>query len=95
MFLHVIHAAYDGDYKIKITFNDGRTGTVNLLPVLKGPVFDALKNIAEFRKFRVDEELATIVWENGADFAPEYLYYLAFKEEESLLTQFKNWGYCA
>ena len=36
--------------------------------------FEPLKNIEYFKKVKVDEEIETICWENGADFSPEYLY---------------------
>jgi len=32
------------------------------------------KDLSRFRRFRVDPELQTVVWENGADIAPEFLY---------------------
>jgi len=32
-------------------------------------------------------------WANGADIAPEYLYFLAFKDEPDLQEKFKKWGY--
>jgi hypothetical protein len=56
-------------------------------------VFEPLKNQALFSQLKIDEELATIVWPNGADLAPEYLYYLAFKDDLSLKDQFVRWGY--
>ena len=40
---------------------------------LYGEMFAPLKDIARFRSFRVDPELNTLVWENGADLAPEFL----------------------
>ncbi len=93
MFIKVKKAKYLGDYKIKITFNDGNEGIVDLSESLEGKVFERLKDKQNFSKFRVDEELGTIVWENGVDLAPEYLYFLAFKNRKELLSKFKEWKY--
>ena len=93
MFLHVINAKYIGDYKVEVSFNDGRQGVADLTAALTGPVFEPLKDKAKFSDFRVDKELDTIVWPNGADLAPEYIYFQAFKDEPELRSQFDQWGY--
>lgn len=93
MFLHVTQARYLKDYRIEATFNDGKKGVADLSDVLQGKIFEPLKNVELFAKFKVDEELETVVWENGADLAPEYIYYQAFKNEPELQSLFKGWGY--
>jgi len=67
-------AEYAGDYRIKVTFDDGTEGVLDLEEELWGEVFEPLKDVSKFREFRVDPELRTIVWPTGADLAPEYLY---------------------
>ena len=74
MFLHVVKAEYIDGYTIKVQFNNGETGTVDLQNELDGEVFEPLRDLSNFKKFHVDPELETIVWENGADLAPEFLY---------------------
>lgn len=56
-------------------------------------VFTSLKDIDLFSKFSVDVELDTVVWSNGLDLAPEFLYYAAFKDYPTLRSQFQTWGY--
>lgn len=67
-------AEYVGGYRLKLTFEDGRTGELDLEDQLWGEVFEPLRDVTQFRDFRVDRELQTIVWPTGADLAPEYLY---------------------
>ena len=95
MFLHIKEAKYLGDYKIAVTFNNGKAGIADLATALKGGVFEALKDKDEFAKFKVDAELETISWPNGADLAPEFVYFQAFKDDPQLKPQFKAWGYSA
>lgn len=44
-----------------------------LLDELWGEMFEPLKDEALFATARQDGELGTVVWANGADFAPEFL----------------------
>lgn len=74
MILHVKEAKYLHDYIIWLRFNDGAEGEIDLKDELDGEVFEPLKDLVAFQNFRVDPELQTIVWENGADLAPEFLY---------------------
>jgi len=72
MFLEVINAKYLEGYKIMLYFNNGECRIVDLYSSLKGEVFTPLKEIEYFKHFSI--KFNTIEWENGADFAPEYLY---------------------
>lgn len=71
MFLHVLGAKHLHDHWIRLWFSDGFEGDVDLGKALDGPVFEPLKNVEYFACFKIDGH--TIAWENGADFAPEYL----------------------
>lgn len=56
-----------GPFLLRVGFNDGTTREVDLRDELWGPVFEPLKDPDLFAQVRVDEELGTIVWPNGAD----------------------------
>lgn len=74
MFLHVREAKYLRDYVIWLRFNDGAEGEIDLEGELEGEMFSPLRDLDQFKRFDVDPEIQTIVWENGADLAPEFLY---------------------
>lgn len=74
MILHVTEATYSHDYIIRLRFNNVAEGEVDLADELDGKVFELLRDIETFKSFKVDSILQTIVWENGADLASEFLY---------------------
>ena len=74
MILHVKEAEYLHDYVLWVKFNDGIEGEVDLGRELTGEIFGPLKDKKLFKSFKVDPVLETIVWENGADLAPEFLH---------------------
>jgi hypothetical protein len=47
---------------------------VDLADQLQGPVFEPLREESFFAAARFDPEVGTVVWPNGADLAPEFLY---------------------
>ncbi|MBM3333599.1 DUF2442 domain-containing protein [Candidatus Sumerlaeota bacterium] len=71
---HIGEARYVRDYIIWVRFNDGAEGEVDLSGELDGEVFEPLRDLKAFKSFRVEPELGTVVWENGADLAPGFLY---------------------
>ena len=91
--LHITSAQYLSDYKVSLRFNNGRQGEADLSSLLNNGVFTSLQDMALFSQVSVDSELETIVWPNGLDLAPEYLYFQAFKNDPLLQSQFKKWGY--
>ena len=71
--LEVTSAEYVEGYKIRVSFNTGQSGVVDLKDALWGPVFEAVKDPTVFMQFKVSPTFHTICWENDADFAPEFL----------------------
>ena len=74
MFLHVLDARYIRDYAVWLRFSDGTVGEVDLESELKGPLFGPLREIEHFKGFSVAHH--TLSWDNGADFAPDFLHRL-------------------
>jgi hypothetical protein len=62
-------------FRVRLEFSDGVEKVVDLDPLLHGPIFEPLRENPDlFRTVRVDDELGTIVWPNGADIDPDVLY---------------------
>ncbi len=61
-------------YRLWLRFYDGKVGVIDLINELWGPMFEPLKDTALFMQAMVDPELETVIWPNGADLAPEFLY---------------------
>jgi hypothetical protein len=75
---HPIHrvCGYEivGPYSLRVDFEDETTQTIDLEPVLFGELFGPLRDPAVFRQVRLDPEVHTLVWPNGADFDPAMLH---------------------
>jgi hypothetical protein len=70
--LWVKDAEYIDGYRISVLFSDGVQKTVDLKKQLYGEMFEPLLDIEKFKRFKISDW--TVEWENGADYAPEYLY---------------------
>ncbi len=71
--LRIEAARLVGPHELLLRFNDGAERRVNLLPVLTGSVFLPLRDPGFFSRVSLDPVAGTVVWPNGADFAPDYL----------------------
>ena len=70
----LVDAKYIKDFIVWVRFDDGVQGEIDLKPELYGPVFEPLLDPSQFRKFFIHPEFHTLVWESGADIAPEFLH---------------------
>ena len=57
-------------YRLRLTFNDGVVGIVDLAQELWGEMFEPLRDEKLFCQARLDQELGTVVWPNGATSTP-------------------------
>ena len=76
-----MHPLYDvtnfaimGPYTLRVTFDDRLEQIINFEPVLQGEIFGPLRDLQLFNQVRLDAEVATLFWPNGADFDPYTLH---------------------
>jgi hypothetical protein len=81
MFIHILEAKYIRDHVLWIKFDNGVEGEIDLSAELWGEMFEPLRNLDFFRRFHIDNEINTIVWDNGADMAPDFLHSLLQKKQ--------------
>ncbi len=63
------------NHRVRLTFTGGTERVIDLEPYLRGPIFEEIRSDRElFREVRVDKDLGSIVWPNGADIDPDVLY---------------------
>lgn len=63
-----------GPFTLQISFDDKCRRTIDFQPVLAGDLYGPLKSSRMFNRVRLDREVHTLVWPNGADFDPAVLH---------------------
>jgi hypothetical protein len=78
MSLHPIYRVLsfniEAPYVLRIQFDDGVEQLIDFRSVLAGELFGPLKEVSLFNQVRIDPEVHTLVWPNGADFDPATLH---------------------
>jgi Protein of unknown function (DUF2442) len=79
----VVGVSVVGDYRLRLLFDDGTAGDVDLSSMAWKGVFGPFRDPKYFATVKVDPEAGTVVWPNGVDLAPETLYQKARKNPVS------------
>ena len=61
-------------FTLSVGFDDGTTRRIDFTPILQGEIFGPLHDLQLFEQVRLDNEVHTLVWPNGADFDPATLH---------------------
>jgi hypothetical protein len=77
-------------YTLRVGFDDGSEQVIDFQPVLQGDLYGPLREKSLFDQVRIDPEVHTLVWPNGADFDPETLHDWP-DHEEALAQRAKAW----
>lgn len=73
MIVHTTEVTPLPGYRLRVSFNTGETGEVDLSGELEGEVFEPLRDPALFATAHQHPIMRTVAWANGADLAPEFL----------------------
>jgi len=78
-------------YILRVAFDDGTQQTIDFQPVLAGELFGPLRDLEMFNSVRLDSEVNTLTWPNGADFDPATLHDWPI-HVPALAARVRQWG---
>ena len=91
---HLIHRVTNfsiaGHYTIRVEFEDHTHQVIDFQPILAGNFYGPLRDLQLFNQVRLDQEVHTLVWPNGADFDPATLHDWPMVQE-ALVHRAKTW----
>jgi hypothetical protein len=71
---YITEVEYESGYCLRLRFEDGSFRGADLADHLDGDVFEPLRDVNLFRTARLNTDIDTVVWDNGADMSPDFLY---------------------
>jgi hypothetical protein len=76
MFPRITVVRHLRDFRLLLTFSDGKEGEIDLSSHIRGRggVFAPLQDMDYFARVTVDPIARTLVWPNGVDLDPDVLY---------------------
>jgi hypothetical protein len=77
-------------YTLRVGFDDATAQTIDFRPVLAGELYGPLRELSIFNQVRIDPEVHTLVWPNGADFDPATLHDWP-QNVEALVARTREW----
>jgi hypothetical protein len=81
----VVKAELKDSYSVFVEFNDGVSGIIDFKEKLEKDHRQIVKELLDVNKFKtVKVNLDTLCWDNGVDFAPEFLYEKIIKENKQV-----------
>jgi hypothetical protein len=88
MLKDIVQVSPLGDYRLRIRFEDGVEGVIDLEEIIPFTgVFEPLENHTYFSQVTVTPDVGTICWPNGADLDPDVLYALVTGESLPSFTE--------
>ena len=88
----VTHFSIVRPYTIRVEFEDNTHQVIDFQPILAGNFYGPLRDLQLFNQVRLDQEVHTLVWPNGADFDPATLHDWPLLQEE-LVQRAKTWDH--
>ncbi len=79
-----------GPYTLRVSFDDETQQIIDFEDVLAGELYSPLRDLELFNQVRIDPEVHTLVWPNGADFEPETLHNWP-QYSEALIERARQW----
>ena len=73
MLMSIIKVKPLDNYKLELTFSNGKEGIFDVAPYLDKGIFKELRNPSMFKSVRLSD-YPTIEWANGADLCPDCVY---------------------
>lgn len=80
----------EAPYTLRVQFDDDTQQVINFRPILAGALYGPLRDLSVFNQVRIDPEVQTLVWPNGADFDPATLHDWP-RHEAALIARAKQW----
>lgn len=77
-------------YTLRVGFDDNTEQTIDFRPVLAGHLYGPLRDLTLFNQVKIDPEIKTPVWPNGADFDPATLHDWP-EQIEAMIAAVQDW----